>query len=143
MECNTLRFELEPAEIEQATDAAFKVIDHVFVVHTQHASRQHLVPVSHELEVRTVVTRNVIYAVSELLAIREQLLEVAEATRHRLATRIDDARVGQHQVNQTDVPEVVWHLVDEKRPPASVDSRAGQIFLSKLAAVLRLARMRG
>ena len=66
-----------------------------------------------------VVAGQVFEAVGELLAAREQLLEVAEAAGHRLAPCVDDLRVRQHQVDQADVAIVVRHLVDEERRAAA------------------------
>ena len=86
---------------------------------------------AHQLEIGAVVACDVVDAVGELLALREQLLEIAEAAGHRLAPRIDDARVGQHQVDQSDVAEVVRHLVDEERLAGAVDAGGCQILLAE------------
>src|SRR4029077_18777758 len=103
MKRHALRLELKPAEIEHAPHAALEIIDDVLVENTQDAPRQHAIPMAHHFEVRAVVTRDVLDAVGEFLAVREQLLEIAETTGHRLAPRIDDARVRQHQVDQSHV----------------------------------------
>jgi hypothetical protein len=42
-----------------------------------------------------------------LLPLREVLLEHREAATERMAARVDDLRVRQHQVDVTDVHEVV------------------------------------
>jgi hypothetical protein len=48
--------------------------------------------------------------------------------------RIDDLRVGQREVDQADVLEVVRHLVDEEgRIGLAVDARALQVALAELA----------
>ena len=103
------------AEVEHAPHAALQVLDHVLVLHAQHPPGQRRIPVAHELEIGAVVAGDVLDAVGELLAVGEQLLEVAEAAGHRLAPRVDDLRIGQHQVDEADVAEVVGHLVDEER----------------------------
>jgi hypothetical protein len=68
---------------------------------------------------------------------RVQLLEVAEAAGHRLATRIDDLRVRKHQVDQPGVAEIVRHLVDEKRPAGdAVVARVAQVGLTERAVLI-------
>ena len=69
----------------------------------------------HQLDVVAVVAADVVEAIGEVLAAREVLLEAREAAAHRVAARIDDLRVRQHQVDQPDVRPVVRHLVDEER----------------------------
>src|SRR6267142_1187936 len=111
----TRRLELEAAELEYPPYVVLEVLDYVLVLDTQNLSREHGVPMRHQLDVSAVVPSDVLEAVSELLACGEQLLEVAEAAGHRFATRVDEFRVGQDQVDEPDVAEVVRHLVDEKR----------------------------
>src|SRR5580658_11015272 len=123
VEADALRLEVEPAVLEDASHAAFQVLDHILVMHAQDApGRQHTVPVAHELEVGAVVARDVVDAIGELLALREQLLEIAEAAGHRLAPCIDDAGIRQHQVDEPEVAEVVRHLVDEERSAGAIDA---------------------
>src|SRR6202521_339714 len=43
------------------------------------------------------------------------LLEARETAAERVAPGIDNARVRQHEMNETDVQAVVRHLVDEER----------------------------
>src|SRR5437016_1806764 len=136
MVLETLRLEWQLAELEDAPHVAFQVLDHILVLHTQYAARQHRIPVRHQLDVAAIVTRDVLEAVGELLAGGEQLLEVAEATRHGLAARIDDLRPRQHEVNETQVAEVVRHLVDEERAFAPIDLRVGEILLAKAPQLL-------
>src|SRR5579883_1361007 len=61
------------------------------------------------------------------------LLERGETARKRVAARIDDARVRQQQVDQTDIQAIVRHLVDEDRRTAlAVHARAGEVALGEL-----------
>ncbi len=136
VEGDALRLEFQPAERQQPPYAPFQVLHHVLVQDPQHSPGQHRIPVTHELEVSAVVTRDVLDAVGELLAVGEQLLEVAEAAGHRLAPCIDDACVRQHEVYQTDVPEIVRHLVDEVRLAGAVDTGLAEVVRSQLAQVL-------
>jgi hypothetical protein len=55
-----------------------------------HLSRKYPVAVSHQLEIRPVVARDVLDVVGELLPTGKQLFQVAEAARHGLAADIDD-----------------------------------------------------
>ena len=68
---------------------------------------------THDVDVVLVVSSDVFQSVSELLAAGEELLESAETARQGVASSIDNFRVGQHEPNQTDMPEIVWHFIDE------------------------------
>src|SRR5207253_6161411 len=81
------------AELEQPPHAPLEILDDVLVVDAQHPTREHGVPVLHELEVGAIVAGDVIDAVSELLTAGVELLQVPEAAGHRLAARIDDPGV--------------------------------------------------
>src|SRR4029077_7283228 len=87
---DALGLERQSAEIEHASHVALEVLDHVLVDYAQNAPGKHAIPMAHELEVRAGVARNLGDAVGEFLPVREELLEIAEAARHRLASRIDD-----------------------------------------------------
>src|ERR1700733_14173260 len=108
------------------------------MVYAQNPSGKYMIPMPHQLQISTVVTCDVIDAVGEFLAAGKQLLQIAETARHRLTPRVDDACVRQHQVNQSQVPEVVRHLVDEKGQTGAVDPGSGEIALAELQKVLRL-----
>jgi len=79
--------------------------------------------------------------VGEVLTACEVLLERGEAATERVAAGVDDARVGQHQVNETQVQEVVWQLVDEEGAAAlALDAGARQVVLTERAQLMRLQR---
>src|SRR5262249_58884362 len=80
--------ELEPTIIEDSPDVPFEIAHDILILDAQHATRKHRVPVAQELEVGAVVTRNIRDTVGKLLPAGEELLQVAEATGHRLAPRI-------------------------------------------------------
>ena len=65
---------------------------------------------------------NILDAISELLATREQPLQVAKATRHGLAPHIDDLRIWQHEMDQTDVAKVIRHFEGNISAALSVSS---------------------
>ncbi len=98
---------------------------------SQHFARQRLVPMLHQLEVSAVVAADIFDAVGELLPTREQLLEVPEAAGHGLTARVDDLRIRVHEVDKTDVPEIVRHLVDEPRLSGPIDPGVVQIFVGE------------
>jgi hypothetical protein len=84
-----------------------------------------------------IVAGDVIDAIGELLPRGEQLLEIAEAARHRLAPRVDDPGIRKNQVNETDVPEIVRHLVDESRLAGAIDACIGDILLAEPFEIFR------
>src|SRR6202522_2933040 len=69
MELDALGFDLEAAVFKNAPPAALEIVDYVLVMHAQHPSGQYTVPVAHQLEIGSIVTRDVFDAVGELLAI--------------------------------------------------------------------------
>src|SRR5207249_2922267 len=135
VELDARGLEFELAIVEQAANIAFQVIHQVLVLHAQHPPGQDGIPVPHELQVGTVVARDVFDAVGEFLAVREQLLEVTETAGHRLAPRVDDPGVGQHQVDESEVPEIVRHLVDEACLAGAVDTCIAQVLLAEAAKI--------
>src|ERR1700730_8574729 len=78
MELDALRFKFEAAEFQNAAHIALEVVDHVLVMYPQNPAGQHVIPMPHEFQIRTVVACDVVDAVGELLALREQLLQIAE-----------------------------------------------------------------
>src|ERR1700722_5928349 len=125
------RLEVQSAEIEEPAHVGFEILDHILVIDTEHFPRQRLVPVLHQVEIRPVVPRDVRDAIGELLSVGKQLLEIAEAAGHRFTARVDDPRVRQHQMDETDMPEVIRHLVDEMRLVGSIDPRIRQVFFAE------------
>ena len=83
--------------------------------------------------VHPVVAGDVLDAVGELLPEGEQLLEIAEAAGHRIAPRIDDLGIRQDQMNQSEVPEIIRHLVDEARLAGAVHPRVARDTLRRIA----------
>src|SRR5256885_2474395 len=83
----------------------------------------------------TTLFRSVFDAVGEFLAVREQLLEVTETAGHRLAPRVDDPGVGQHQVDESEGPGIVRHLVDEACLAGAVDTCIAQELLAQAAEI--------
>ena len=65
------------------------------------------------------------------------MLEITEAARHGLAPRIDDACVGQNQMDEPDMPEVIRHLIDEMRVAGAVRAGGSQIGLPEAPEFLR------
>ena len=65
-------------------------------------------------------------------------LKLLKQTGHRLAPHVDDSGVGQEQMNEADVAEVVRHLVDEARPPGgAIGACIAQVLLPEPAEVHR------
>ncbi len=106
MERQTRGLECETAMVEHPPHAALQVGNDILVMHAQNAPGQHGVPMAHEIEICSIVSREILDVVTEFLPLGEKLLEIAETARHRLAPHIDDPRVGQHQVDQADMPKL-------------------------------------
>ncbi len=106
----------------------------------QDARRQNLVPMAHQSEVAAIIAGNVFLAVRKFLTVAEQLLEIAEAARHRLPPGIDDARIGQHELDQTDVAEIVRHLVDEDARPLRWTAVSVRYFSASAAMSVSVRR---
>ena len=135
VEFDALRFELKPAEIKNAPHGARKVIDDILMMYSKNTPGEYAIPVPHQLEIRSVVARDIIDAVGELLALGKQLLKIAETARHRFTPRVDDPGIWQHQANEPQVPEVVRHLVDEEGLAGAVDPGACNILLAELQKI--------
>src|SRR5882757_793336 len=67
------------------------------------------------MDVVPVVVTDVLEVIAEPDTRLEMLLEVGKTTAERRAPRVDDPRVRQDQVDQSDVEEIAGHLVDEMR----------------------------
>ena len=101
------------------------------MLHSQDLAGQHAIPVGHEIDVIGIVVADLGQSVGKLLPLREQLFEAGKAAVHRRAARIDDSGVGQDELDQSDMPEVVGHLVDEERRTAAMDPRVFDEFGSE------------
>jgi len=83
MELDALGLELEPAEIKHAPHVTLQIIDDILMMYAKNPSRQHTVPMPHQLQIGSVVARDILDAVRELLALRKKLLQITETARHR------------------------------------------------------------
>ncbi len=99
--------------------------------YAEHTVGQDFVPMRHQIEIGSIVAGDVGDAIGEFLPLREELFQVAHAAGHRLPPRIDDPRVGKHQVNKPDMAEIIGHLVDETRPAGAVRFRVAEVFFRK------------
>src|SRR5258707_11623734 len=102
------------------------------MLHAQDLPGQHGVPMLHQLNIAPIIAADVLETVRKLLAAREKLLEITEATGHRLAPRVNDLRVRQNEVNEANVAEVIRHFVDEERLPRSKYLRIVDILLTQM-----------
>src|SRR5580692_10692200 len=102
MELDAARLEVESAKIENPAHVALVVVDEVLMPDLQYLAGPGLVPVRHQINIHAVVAADVIDAVGKLLPRGEQLLQVAEAARHRFAPCIDDLGVRQHQMDEAE-----------------------------------------
>jgi hypothetical protein len=124
--------ERQAAVFEQAPHFGFGVVDHAFVDDAVDAAGEHAVEVRHQLDIVGVVAADIVQAVGEALAAGEVLLEAGEAAGQRMPARVDELRVGQDQLDQADVQEIVRHLVDEERRIGlALDPRVPQITFAE------------
>jgi hypothetical protein len=128
---NTRGFKLEAAEIQYPADITFQVPYYFLMLHAQDLAGEYGVPVLHELNIAPIVTADIIEAVGKLLTASEKLLEITKAAGHCLASRVDDFRVWQNEVNEANMAEIVRHFVDEERLPLSKHLRIGDVFLTE------------
>ena len=49
-----------------------------------------------------------------------------------MSTRIDDTCLRQYQLDEGNVPEVIWHLVDKETPVLTVLQGVGNVTLTQL-----------
>jgi len=136
VELQAVRLEFETAEIQDAAYVRLEVVDDILVLDAEHLASKGVVPMRHQLEVGAVIAGDVFDAVGELLPRGKQLLEVAEAAGHRLAARVDDPGVREHELDQTQMPEIIRHLVDEVGLARAVDARVLKVFFAKSFAFL-------
>src|SRR5262249_11240505 len=130
------RFEFQSAEFQNTPHAALEVLDDILVPDSQDSPGQHCVPVSHELEIGPVIPGDILDAVGELLALGEQLPQVANAARHGIAPHVDDPGVRQHEMDESDVMKVVGHFVDKEWLSTTVSTRVRDVPLAKRANLL-------
>jgi hypothetical protein len=97
-----------------------------------HAAGQGGVDRRHMVDIGAIIETDVGQVVGEGLAACEMLFPGEEAAAHRMAAGVDDAGIGQDQMDQADMLPVVGHLVDEMRLVAlAMDAGAVEIFLAQ------------
>src|SRR5258707_1283411 len=118
VEAQALLFKGQAAVFQQFAHLAFQIRHQQFIADAVDAPGQHAVVVRHQLNIAAVEAADVTQAVREPDTGLKMLLEVRETAGQRRTPRIDDAGVGQYQVNQADVQEIGRHFVDEIRSAA-------------------------
>src|SRR5262249_47498241 len=108
-------------------------LDNIFIEDPQHSSGKHAVPMSHQFEINRVEAGDVLNAVSKVLTAGEQLLQIAEAACHGLASYIDDFRVRQNQVNEANVAEIIRHFIGEEQLVSTIGAGITQVAFAKRA----------
>ena len=113
MKSQTGVFKRQPAEIQDAAHVGFKIRNDLLVVHRKYKSRQHVVPVIHQVAVLNIVFAKLCQVVTEWLATREELLVRTETTVQRVASRVDYLRVWNRQTENPGKGKIVRIFVDE------------------------------
>ena len=122
---------------QDAPDLRLEIPDRILVVHVKDLAGQHAMPVLHRFVVLAIVEDELIHVVREILALAEELLVAAEAAVERVAPCVDDTGIGQDQVGEPHVREVVGQLVGEPCPAGrAVQPRCLEVSLAERAEVL-------
>ena len=141
MEVEAGFLEGQAAEVQDAPHLGFQVVDHILVHYAQDEPGQHPVPVFHQPYVGAVVASHFLQAVCEFLPLAEQLLVATETAGHGIAPGVDHPGIGQYQANETDMQEIVRHLVDEQGRIAPIDPGILDVLFPKPPEVVLLQFM--
>ena len=134
MEVQAGSFEGNAEVVQHRANLRFGVIDEVLIDHPESSARLHRVEMAHEPPIVSVKTTDGLEAVREPHAGGVILFEVGKTASHRMAPRVDDARVGKSDPNQREVDPVSRKLVDEERLlRPSEGPRALKIFPAHVA----------
>src|SRR5688572_31252900 len=107
-----------------------------------HSPGQNAVEVRHQLDIVAVVRAKLREVVGETLASGEMLLECRKAAAERMPARVDDLRVGKHEMNEPNMCEVVRHLVDkEGRGRLAMNPGAREVLLTQSTQLIRAKRL--
>ena len=127
----------KPAEIEHPPHLSLKVSHHILMLHAQHIAGDDVVPVVHQPHIVEVVLGNIFLVVAEHLSFCEQLLEAREAAGHGVPACINNLGIGQHELDQPDVAEVVGHLIDKEGRAHPVHLCIANEFFAQCRELLR------
>tara|TARA_B100001093_G_scaffold472514_1_gene495707 strand:+ start:306 stop:689 length:384 start_codon:yes stop_codon:yes gene_type:complete len=89
----------EATVLKHRADLSFCVIDQTFVNDTLNAIRQNLVVVAHQVDIVSIEVSNILKGVAKALTPGEVLFKVGKATRYRMTPGVDDAGIGQADLN--------------------------------------------
>ncbi len=105
----------QPTVIQHRTDFCLDVAHQRLIDHTMDAARQNFVVVRHQLDVIAIKMADIFEGITEVLPSRKILFEIGKTAGQGMASCVDDFGVRQARLYQTDVQEVIGHLIDEKR----------------------------
>ena len=83
----------------------------------------------HQSQVIRVVMSDLFQTVGKFLTSRKQLFEIGKARRHWVSTSVNNGRIRQNGLDQTNVHPVIGHLVDKVRLIGSVFRRTVEVSL--------------
>ena len=86
----------------------------------------------HDGYIIAIITADISKTISKALAPGEKLCEPTEAGCHWMPSGINYFGIGQYQMDQAYVQEIIRHFVDKKCAIASLNARAINIFLTQL-----------
>ena len=68
--------EREAAKIQNAAYLGLEIVDDVLVMYSQHPSRQHTIPVAHQVQVGAVISRDVVDAAMTVVSPVPEIVDV-------------------------------------------------------------------
>ena len=86
---------------------------------------------AHQPPITTVVVRQLVLAIAVRIRFGEKLLQVGQATVHRIARHVQDAGLRQRLGDETDMQEIQRQLVGEPRLAAGAPLRMLQVALAQ------------
>src|SRR6185437_1242515 len=120
--------------VEHVAHLALRLVNQPLVDHAARDPRLHRVEMAHEAPIIAIEFPDAFEAVRKANAGRVILFEIGKAARHRMAARVDDARIRKGHPDEREIGPIARQLVDEKRLPGLSEwPRALQIFLADLA----------
>lgn len=90
----------------------------------------------HQVDIAAIVMANLFQTVSEFLPFREQLFEARPATVQRMTAGIDDFRIWQDEMNESEMAEIVRHLISKEGCPCPMHPSGTDVVLAEFGEVI-------
>jgi hypothetical protein len=106
--------------IKNTTNLTLEILDDILMLNVQDTPREFSLPVSHHIDIGTVIPTNLVKPVGKLLPLSKQLLETTKTAGHRMAAGVNNLSLRQYELNKGDMTEIIRHLVNKVDPVTSV-----------------------